>query len=180
MQLSNFSDSYIKSVEAGALFHQTHKTWSGKGTLQYKEYLKNLIQRYNIKTVLDFGCGKGAQYSKFNLDKELGIEVTQYDPCIHGLESWPIGKWDMVIALDCLKAIDKKDIDWLYDQFISWADKCIFIATQTEFDPKKDKTDLYKDLDRVEQTLDLVPTNFKKFHNPDFWIMDHFSFIIQP
>jgi hypothetical protein len=177
MQPFNFSDTYKKSVEAGALFHATHKTWSGKGTLQYKEYLKMLIDKYNIKTILDFGCGKGMQYSVYNLDKELGVTVVQYDPCIHGLDSWPEGNFDMVIALDCIGRVSLSDLNWLYESFSKWANHCVFIASQTGWDPKDDKTNID---DGIIQSSDLITHGFKKFKDPDFYIMNNFSFILEP
>ncbi len=172
-----FSETYKKSVEEGALFHATHKTWSGKGTLQYKEYLKFLIEKYDIKTVLDFGCGKGIQYSIYNLDKELGITVTQYDPCIHGLEAWPTEQFDMVIALDCIGRINVNDLNWLYETFSLWATKCVFTASQTGSTVKFDKLNVD---DGATVPTDLIPSEFTKFKDPDFFIMDNFSFILQP
>lgn len=173
----NFSDSYKTSVEAGANFHATHKTWSGKGTIQYKDHLKLLIDKYNVKTVLDFGCGKGIQYSRHNLDKELNITVTQYDPCIHGLDQWPVGNFDMVIALDCIGRVSISDLPWLYETFSNWANKCVLIATQIGDNPKSDKMNVGN---CIESESDLMPTEFTKYKNPDFFLMNNFSFILKP
>ena len=177
MQHYNFSETYKKSVAIGAEFHATHKTWSGKGTLQYKEDLKFFIEKYNIKTILDFGCGKGLQYSIYNLDKELGVTVTQYDPCIHGLESWPTGQYDMVIALDCIGRVNNDDLVWLYENFSTWASKCVFIAVQLGQAAKIDKQNVENG---SESESDFIPSNFTKYTNPDFYIMNNFSFILKP
>lgn len=177
MQHYKFSETYKQSVEVGALFHATHKTWSGKGTLQYKDYLKSLIEKYDVKTMLDFGCGKGIQYSEYNLDKELGITVTQYDPCIHGLDAWPTEKFDMVIALDCTTRVNVKDLNWLYETFSSWANKCVFTASQSGTIAKLDKLNVDSGATVANE---LITLEFTKFKDPDFYIMDNFSFILQP
>ena len=174
MQLYNFSESYIKSVENGKKFHSEHKTWSGKGTLQYTDYLKNLIKRHNIKTILDFGSGKGIQYTKFQLDKLLAVEVMCYDPCIHGLEKWPNGQFDMVIALDCITLAGKNNLPWLYSEFSKWAQKCVYIASQVESPGKLEKQNYLEDENKVVYPEDLI---IESIDMSKFYIMNNHKFI---
>ena len=177
MQHFNFPESYVKSVEAGAEFHKKYKTWAGKGTMQYYDTIKEIVETNNIKTVLDFGCGKGLQYSKFNLDKDLGFTVTAYDPCIHGLENWPTGKFDLVMALDCISLIDVKDYRWIYQNFVQWADKAVFIATQIGNVGKQIKQDTASGVSIIDNEKDLIISDIIDSSNINFYIMNNHKFI---
>lgn len=172
----NFPSTYINSVNEGTKFQKAYKVWAGKGTLQYKEHLKSLIQKHNVKTVLDFGCGKGVQYSIHKIDQELGFEVVAYDPCIHGLKNWPVGKWDMVIALDCLSLVNKSDLPWIYSCLDNWADKCVLVATQIGYEGKENKkvsasgVELYTD---INDFINPIPRG----QQDKFYIVNHLEFI---
>lgn len=173
----NFPDSYIKSVAAGTEFHQKYKTWSGKGTMQYVDHIKNIVEKHDVKTVLDFGCGKGLQYSKFNLDKELGFDVTCYDPCIHGLDNWPKGKFDLILALDCISLIDLKDYPWIYQNFINWSNKAVFIATQIGNYGKEIKQKSASGIEKIQYENDLIISDLLDNTNINFYIMNNLKFI---
>jgi hypothetical protein len=64
-------------------FHAGNKNWAGKGTLQYLSTIKSAFEQHNCRTLLDYGCGKGHQYSVYNVHDTLGIplsSVRQFDP----------------------------------------------------------------------------------------------------
>lgn len=176
---TTFPQSYIKSVEAGAKFHQEYKTWSGKGTFQYKDFIKEIISTHKVKTILDFGAGKGIQYSKYNLDKEFNCDVTVYDPCIHGLENWPTGKYDLVMALDCISLIDIHDLPWMYNEFTNWASKAVFITTQIGKNGKQSKQEKYTDIIPIDAEHQLLPNQLVGSLGIKFYIMNNHRFIHQ-
>ncbi len=168
-----FPENYITSVNRGSEFHKNNKTWSGKGTLQYFDILDSLIQKHQIKTVLDFGSGKGLQYTEYHIDKKLNIEVVCYDPCLHGLDNWPSSKYDMVIALDCVTNIDKDLIPWMYDWFSKWALKCVIVGTHLEYKGNFKKQDLIQK-NKITKIEELIPTNIDL---SKFYIVDHLNFV---
>lgn len=157
MLLSDFPQSYIKSVEAGAEFHKTYKIWAGKATMNYKDLLKDLVNKYQIKTLLDFGCGKGLQYTKHKLDKFLNVQATAYDPCLNGLENWPKSQFDMVICLDCLPYIDTGDYAWLYNQLDTLASKLIVLGVQLNNIPKStNKSSITSNIQKITDLQDIT------------------------
>ena len=97
------SNYYDKSVELGAEFQKNNPNiWAGYDTVKYQKQIKDLVLRYNAKTILDYGCGKGLQYTEplpyalgdeepewTTFDKWLGVEVYKYDPCVEGLDTPP-------------------------------------------------------------------------------------------
>jgi hypothetical protein len=180
MQLYNFSDSYVNSVEQGALFHKTHKTWAGKGTFQYIDHLSFLKKKYNASSMLDFGCGKGIQFENNKIQNLVGCDISGYDPCIHGLENWPAGNWDIVYSLDAISSLNDIDTRWVFDEFLKWKPKAIFISTQSLNIGKSAKVKIKDSFDVPERDAEYWKTLLKEFNGTDVWIMDNFQFIVSP
>ncbi len=134
-----YSEHYYDSVKRCADFHKTNKTWSGKATFQYADPIKDLVKKYNAKTLLDYGCGKAKHYDPEShikienrtFDRWLGIEsVYKYDPCVDGLDILPAPgmKFDAVIAIQSLTAVPDKDIDTVITYLMSVTSKFCFIG----------------------------------------------------
>ena len=170
-----FSETYLESVNAGAAYHQAHPKWTGLGTAQYRKQIETLRDRHGIRTALDFGCGKGLQYSEQQLDKQLGIEVTQYDPCIHGLHAWPVGKWDMVWALDCLPMVARQDLPWLYENLRQWSRHAILVGVQLGRPPKLSKQKAYAAVDVSKQWQDMWCGDVGSWDSPRFHLVNNFQ-----
>jgi len=90
------SDEYKKLLE---LQHQKDKTWGDSSTC-YIGKIKELIHIYNIKEVLDYGCGKAA------LKRELdAVEYYGYDPGIPEYIAIPEPR-EFVICTDVLEHVE--------------------------------------------------------------------------
>jgi hypothetical protein len=176
----NFSKTYTDSVKIGADYHATHPKWTGLGTAQYQRQIEVLRDRYGVRTALDFGCGKGQQYSEQHFDKQVGIEVTQYDPCIHGLDKWPEGKWDMVWAFDCLPMVPQQDLPWLYGEMRSWATHVVLVAAQLGRPPKMSKQKAYSNVDISKKWQDMWCGGVEKWTAPKFHLINNFEEVGHP
>jgi hypothetical protein len=53
------SPYYLESVEVGRRFQQQNKSWAGYDVVKYQKKIRDLVNRYNARTILDYGCGKG-------------------------------------------------------------------------------------------------------------------------
>jgi hypothetical protein len=134
------SEYYDKSVEAGIKFQKENKSWAGLDTIKYQKQIRDLVVRYNAKTILDYGCGKGLQYTTQlpyesedqlqTFDEWLGITVYKYDPCVEEFkEPPPKGtKFDGVICSQVLSAIPDDDLGWVAKELESYTDKFCFIG----------------------------------------------------
>jgi len=72
--------------------------------------VKCIESRPYIKTILDFGCGKGTM--KNYLEQRFDhITVTEYDPGIPGKDTLPTGKFDMVMTSDVLEHVEPDLLD---------------------------------------------------------------------
>jgi hypothetical protein len=74
---------------------------SGK---RYVPVVERLMAKYGTRDVLDYGCGKRT------LEKALGFEIHNYDPCIDGLDA-PPQPHDLVVSTDVLEHIEPGCLD---------------------------------------------------------------------
>ena len=58
------SPYYEESVKLGTEFQRNNKNWAGYDVVKYQKLIKDLVVRYDAKTILDYGCGKGLQYKE--------------------------------------------------------------------------------------------------------------------
>ncbi len=76
------------------------------------DLIKMLENTHRIKSVLDFGCGKGflGRFVKENLSRD--IEYVDYDPGIPGKDVLPTGReFDLVITTDVMEHIEPQCVD---------------------------------------------------------------------
>jgi hypothetical protein len=139
------SKEYEKMVEKVRHFHATRKTFSGLGAHQYADLLKDIVARHACTTMLDYGCGKGRQYTE-PMSAEYGFmeptyflpfigitSVFKYDPGVPEFSAEPISGWkfDLVMCTDVLEHIPAQDIPWVLDRLFSSASKVVFAAVDT-------------------------------------------------
>ncbi len=130
------SEAYYRAVDLTSDHHDNQtKTFSGMFTWKNRERIKYIIDRFDIKTILDYGCGRGKQYT--NVDEETGqtLEqywgnpvVTKYDPCVRWFKQEPVGKFDLVICIQVLGSIPVVDKPWVVDRLYGFASKVVFVA----------------------------------------------------
>tara|TARA_B100000029_G_scaffold383086_1_gene378507 strand:+ start:3853 stop:4518 length:666 start_codon:yes stop_codon:yes gene_type:complete len=116
---------------------KSDEAYDGKSTLVYAKLIKKIIEKNKIKSMLDYGCGKGIYYdNSFNSDglkiKSLrsywNIEIDLYDPCYEKNSFLDINKkFDLVICVDVLEHIPSCDIDWVLEKIVDKAKKYVFI-----------------------------------------------------
>lgn len=153
------SPYYVESVAAGRRFQQQNKSWAGYDVVKYQKLIKDLVVRYNAKTILDYGCGKGQQYQEplpygaesdqelsqdqwQTFDKYLVVSVYCYDPCVEKFETPPPAdvKFDGVICTQVLNSIPDADMHWVRDTLECHAAKFCFIGLNFPRQAKAKKT----------------------------------------
>ena len=95
-------------------------------------HVKDLVIDTKSKTLLDYGCGKGLQYTKWKHHEELGIDIPAlYDPAVPQYKDLPDGPFDGVISTDVLEHIPEKHLPETFDQIFSRAERFVFLAICT-------------------------------------------------
>ena len=158
-----FSWYFWQSVEKGRQYQSLGKGWAGNDVKKYKNYIRDLVKLYNAETMLDYGSGRGEQYSTavpyptesfgtytapMTFDQYIGVtKVTQYDPCVTGIHVLPeiSSRFDAVICTQVLGSIPDDDLPTVLGLLGTYATKFCFVSL---IDPdvqqaKSNKTNIY-------------------------------------
>lgn len=130
------SSAYIQAVAEASAHHARSKTYSGKLLRPHKPFLMSLIAERDIGSALDFGAGKGAQYTWIDpsdgltLEQAFGFEVTKYDPAWppFAAEPEPAAAFDLVLCTHTLGSIPLADQAWFIERLFGLATKVVYIA----------------------------------------------------
>ena len=180
---------YKESVRLGHEFQENNKSWAGYDVVKYQKCIKDLVDCYGAKTILDYGCGKGLQYKERlpygesagialppeewkTFDEYLGITIYRYDPCVEGFETLPPAgtKFDGVICTQVLNSIPDDDLLWVAKELESYADKFCFIGLNFQRPAKGKKTMYDPAYFREPRTRDFFCKYFNNWSSSDlFW-----------
>ena len=88
--------------------HKTNRKWGAEfKSAPIPQLLREAIEKYRPKTILDFGCGKGFLSRKLQAEFP-NISVTGWDPS-HGTELE--GNYDMIVSTDVLEHVEPEYLD---------------------------------------------------------------------
>ena len=143
------SKEYLKNIEFYKKMHKdgfsltngaqiNHaEAYNGRSTVAFARLIKDIINKNQIKTMLDYGCGKGFFYDNSFEIKGLKInslrdywdaKIDLYDPCYEKNSFIDESKiYDLVISIDVLEHIPTQDIDWVLENIFSKAKQYVFI-----------------------------------------------------
>ena len=112
-------------------------SFNGISTIPYAPIIKKIIDKNDLHSLLDYGCGKAEfYYNNFVLDnleyppfkKFWDINIDLYDP---GYEKYnnldTKKKYDIVICIDVLEHIPAEDIDYIFNKLSNLSKKYIFL-----------------------------------------------------
>lgn len=107
--------------------HKNNKFLS-KTILKYKVQLEEICRTHSVKTVLDFGCGNGSAYLKDSLDKELGVDVTLYDPYVPAFSEFPEYEFDSLFCIDVMEHIPEYQLQETIEKMLKNIRYCAFFT----------------------------------------------------
>ena len=157
------SQEYYDAVANGTHFQETESAWAGADSKNYIEQIQCLQKHHRAKTLLDYGCGKGHQYTQKSppFDQRCGFNnAFLYDPCVSYYSKPPRSnrKFDAIICLQVIRHIPNQDIQWLKELFERTAKKFVLIG---EFDPTfKQKPKKVTNTDSESRTIDFYQEAF--------------------
>ena len=138
-----YSNAYYQSVEHSKQYHLKKEVYSGVATIKYHFDIKELVNKHNAKTLLDYGCGKAFHY--FNqekcqlwfggptFDKWLGLDSFYlFDPCVDEYSKHPEqdAKFDGIIAIQSLAGVPDADFPTVVNQLMQMTNKFCFIGNR--------------------------------------------------
>jgi len=132
------SERYKKLLSQYIDMHDSSdKMFNGKSLYKFVYYIKNLIKRHDVKSILDYGCGKGQLYTEDYKKIASGLSAPLpklwnldsyhlYDPGYREHNKLPKSKQDAVICTDVLEHVPSSDMKWVVENILSYAKKIAF------------------------------------------------------
>ena len=119
-------------IEQYKQYHADQNTnYPGNNLKPQLHHILDLIQDMKPETLLDFGCGKGLQYSEWKHHEDMGIMPSLYDPAVPEYEELPDGPFDGIISTDVMEHIPEEQIPETFDAITRRAEKFVFLAIAT-------------------------------------------------
>ena len=119
-------------IEEYKKYHaELNTNYPGNNLKPQLHHIKDLVKDTKAESLLDFGCGKGLQYTKYNHHEDLGIMPALYDPAVPEYDTLPDGPFDGIISTDVMEHIPKEQIPETFDKIFSRANKFVFLGIAT-------------------------------------------------
>lgn len=106
----------------------TSGVFAGYSLLHFADNIYNMIKDTGSYTVLDYGSGKGYQYSKKKIDLYWGVEVDCYDPGYEPFNTLPNKMYDGVVCTEVMEHIPEDEIDNAMYNIFARANKFVFLS----------------------------------------------------
>ncbi|WP_299373103.1 hypothetical protein [uncultured Kiloniella sp.] len=118
--------------------YQAFETFRGRGVFSHAKTIRKLANATQSTTLLDYGSGKGEQYSDDifqdgecianSLHEYWNVQnITCFDPAITDDQTLITKTYDGVIATNVLDLIPEEDLFWVIDLLFEAADKFVFV-----------------------------------------------------
>lgn len=88
------------------------------------------FKTFKPKTTLDYGCGKGWQWTKDKLHQEFNAPLPyMYDPGVSGIDQKPHGlTFDCTICTDVMEHVEPEDCDSTLTEIFNYTNKAVLFS----------------------------------------------------
>ena len=129
-----FSQVYLQQLIEVHNDKSRRKGFGGKNKNLGK--FSNYMKTWQVKTLLDYGCGKGHILAQLK-ESYPGIKIQGYDPAVKHFSDIPTQSFDCVFSNDVLEHIEPKFIDDVLVHIDRLSDKYIWLRIDTKPARKK-------------------------------------------
>lgn len=98
--------------------------FQGNTLLHYRQQLDFLRHKHNVKSVLDYGCGKAQAWRNLPLPDRICL----YDPAVPKHDLLPKGTFDLVVCCDVLEHVPELELYELFTRLFHYADKAMLLT----------------------------------------------------
>jgi hypothetical protein len=125
---------YESLLEATKFHAVNPEHWVGEALAEYKHDIFSIIKENNIKSILDYGCGKAKFHPLlFNNIKLPGspmdINITPYDPAVPQYSNKPNDKYDLVLCIDVMEHIQEDKVDEVLQDIFNYSNRVFLTIT---------------------------------------------------
>lgn len=114
-----YSKEYMSVLRAT---HKLNPEWADSAGY-WLDDISEILRKHNPKTILDYGCGKGA------LKSHLDLHVNEYDPAMNKFNDI---KSDVLICVDVLEHVEPEYTNNVLKHMASLYKKGFFIAVHCD------------------------------------------------
>lgn len=114
-------------IPAYQRLHQQGK-FPGLSIRAYIPQITELVMASGAKTLLDYGCGTGLQYTEECYHVFWNIMPTLYDPAVPAYSQRPTGQFDGVICTDVLEHIPENELDAVVQDLVQFSKMWCFVS----------------------------------------------------
>lgn len=95
----------------------------------YSPDISELAKKFDAKTILDYGCSDGTQYTRMRLHERFNYPLPYlYEPSIPFLSMFPKRTFDMVVCTDVLEHVAAPLVDQILTRIMYFADKVAYLS----------------------------------------------------
>ena len=128
--------STLTLADSNELYRKTHEQhpeyFAGYSLMEYVFEIGQLIKTSNIKTVLDYGCGKAKAWKDHDLQRLWKLDyVSLYDPGVSQFANKPNARYDLVICVDVMEHVPEHLVDEVLADIQKYAAKAVFFNIST-------------------------------------------------
>jgi hypothetical protein len=103
--------------------------FGGLSLLPFTQDISQLVAEFKSRSLLDYGCGKGLQYTEARAHEAWGLPIPRlYDPAVQEHDVLPRGKFDGVICTDVLEHVPEDELDAMLRQIAGYARQWVFFS----------------------------------------------------
>lgn len=118
--------------------HQDPLLFRGASLKTHVHDIGKIIQDSNIKSLLDYGCGKAMTHTDYNLRKLWRLDnVGLFDPGVEQYWNKPEGQFDMTICIDVMEHVPPECVDDVLADIASYTKKIAVFSISTRPAGKK-------------------------------------------
>jgi len=108
---------------------QAQGKFPGLAMLPFVPDIAELVNEFDSKTILDYGCGLGFQYTREKAYKAWGMKPPAlYDPAVDRYSIKPEGQFDGVICTDVLEHVPADELDAMVREIAGYARQWAFVS----------------------------------------------------
>lgn len=139
--------------------HDNDINW-GTSSLKFIKSLDFIIENYGIKSMLDYGCGKGHLQRKIE-ENHFGIKVVSYDPCLEKFNFK--SKCELVACIDVMEYVEEEFRNQVIFDLYNNCEKFLYcvISTKKTINILPDGTNAHINLKSPNEWLKLFSSLFE-------------------
>ena len=119
--------------EQNRLLHESPTKYGQRGH-RHLSAVRDIMAKYECKTILDYGCGTG------ELSKHADFHVQNYDPAIPQYSNLP-NPADLVVCTDVMEHIEIDYLGSVLNHISNLAKKAVYFVIATRYDRSKNVPD---------------------------------------